>query len=216
MSCKFQGLNCSKEDFYFYHDYDYGSCFRFNGGKTNHAGETSNITLNPIKTVTTSGWENGLQLELFIGNVYEQQQYNFKSGVRLFVHNQSIVPFPNDDGIDVAAGQQTNIAVSRQFIKKLGKPYSDCLDTLTINWHQNDVLDFMRKAFEFEEYDQIFCIKACQQLYNIQSCKCYDAKFPISEDMNYNATECFKTQELECLSSASKQFFESGSKTLFL
>ena len=32
LACEFQGQKCSYEDFYWYYDYHYGNCFRFNGG----------------------------------------------------------------------------------------------------------------------------------------------------------------------------------------
>ena len=118
ITCQYQGNPCTTYDFYYYHDYDYGSCYSFNLGKVNNA------SLNPdekraILKSQKSGWENGLQLELFVGNPDQQQQFNYKGGVRVIVHNHSITPFPNDDGIDVGTGQQTNVAVSRNFIKHL-------------------------------------------------------------------------------------------------
>ncbi len=119
VSCQYQGEPCSSKDFFYYHDYNYGSCFSFNLGKVNNASKYGKIEKKEILESKNSGWNNGLQLELYVGNPDRQQKYNFKGGVRIVVHNQSITPFPNDDGIDVATGQQTNVAISRSFVNHL-------------------------------------------------------------------------------------------------
>ena len=46
VSCKFNGVPCSLDSFYYYHDYDYGSCYRFNGGKTNNSTNVNSTKIN--------------------------------------------------------------------------------------------------------------------------------------------------------------------------
>ena len=68
ISCYYMGRNCSSKDFYYYHDFNYGSCYRFNGGPRDknqngiHVHESS-----AIKRVSKPGWRNGLRLELYTG-----------------------------------------------------------------------------------------------------------------------------------------------------
>ena len=70
----------------------------------------------------------------------------YKSGFRVIVHNQSVIPFPDEDGIDVAVGLQTNVAISRTFYNRLPDPYSKCIDSFTSTVAQkNDVLAEMFK-----------------------------------------------------------------------
>jgi len=116
---------------------------------------------------------------LYVGNTRKQQQFNFKGGVRLVVHNKSEKSFPNDNGIDVSVGQSTNVAVNRQFIKHKGKPFTECIDPFETDWDSNDVLKFMKHNYQTQTYDQSFCLKTCQQLYIINKCCCYNLNFPL-------------------------------------
>lgn len=69
ITCEFNGIKCSFYDFYAYHDYNYGNCFRFNGNDPNRTGSVFPDFVNyPIKKTKKSGWENGLRLELFTGD----------------------------------------------------------------------------------------------------------------------------------------------------
>jgi acid-sensing ion channel 1 len=44
LSCHFNREKCSKEDFYYYHSYDYGACYSFNLGKTKWVRNTTEIS----------------------------------------------------------------------------------------------------------------------------------------------------------------------------
>lgn len=62
----------------------------------------------------------------------------------MIVHNQSVIPFPDEDGIDVAVGLQTNVAISRTFYNRLSDPYSNCIKDLSATVaKKNVVLDEM-------------------------------------------------------------------------
>lgn len=68
ISCRFRGKRCYRSDFYYYHDYHYGSCFRFNGGLRDKA--QSGIRYfypSSIRKISKPGWRNGLRLELYTG-----------------------------------------------------------------------------------------------------------------------------------------------------
>ena len=69
ITCEFNGVKCSYDDFYAYHDYNYGNCFRFNGNDPNRKGSNYPHYVNyPIKQSKKLGWENGLRLELYTGD----------------------------------------------------------------------------------------------------------------------------------------------------
>ena len=88
--------------------------------------------------------------------------------MRLIIHNQTIVPFPNEEGIDVAIGYQTNVAISRTFIKKLPSPYSDCLSELTSETaERNELIKTIFTDYPFKTYTQRYCMKVCYQEYII-------------------------------------------------
>lgn len=176
LSCEYQGKVCTTSDFYLYHNYNYGNCYRFNGVDSNQVLGKHNYTSTTVRKSSKSGWRNGLRLELYTGDQGNQQKYSYKVGYRVIVHNQSNVPFPDEDGIDVSAGLQTNVAVSRTFVYRLSAPYSQCVDQLDANAaSQNDMLKILydqKQAGKITQYQQKYCLKVCYQSYIISSCSC--------------------------------------------
>lgn len=90
ISCRFEENDCDLKDWYQFYDFNYGNCFRFNGGITNTAGyEKNNSSSRLLMHQKASGWRNGLKLELFIGY---NQRFITKNGFRILIHNQSDTP----------------------------------------------------------------------------------------------------------------------------
>lgn len=143
-----------------------------------------------------AGISNGLRLELFTGNPTTQQEYTYKSGMRVIVHNQSVVAFPHDDGVDVPAGAQTNLAVSRTFVGHLEWPYNDCVDRMNeATARRRPRLHRLWSLFGLNEtYSQKYCIKACIQERIVDECSCYDLRYPVWTNVSVNG--CARTQEV--------------------
>lgn len=196
ISCRFQGNPCHETDFEYFHDYNYGNCFRFNNA-TN------------IREVKSTGWRNGLRLELFAGEL-DQQFFSIKSGMRIVVHNQSIVPFIDEEGIDVSVGFQTNIALKRTFINRLPAPYSNCVDDYSTqeNLAANDVFIFLKFFFAMGNYTQRYCLKACFQKFTIAQCGCYDFKLPVPLP-NLDVQPCRTDDQIVCIQNI-QSVFHSG------
>jgi hypothetical protein len=207
ISCKFYGEDCDINDSYYYHDFDYGNCFRFNGGLVNKAGHQINNPIKQnIKMVSKIGSDNGLRLELFTGNIRLQQQFNYKNGIRVLVHNQSIEIFTNFEGIDVPTGSLTNIAMTKTFINHLPSPYtSNCLDTSNVDWNQNDILRFMKKSFKIGDYNQKHCLKVCYQRFIIDKCNCFDLKYPLKSDSDIQS--CRTLNHINCVKNANHEYY---------
>ena len=133
-----------------YNDYHYGNCYRFNGNK------------DSIRTSKQPGWRNGLRLEFYIGNLDNHQQFIYKAGMRIIIHNQTVIPFSDDDGFDVSVGEQSNIAMLRTFIKRQPYPYSECIDnfTSTENLKSNPFFEILSKSYtKMSIYNQKYCLK---------------------------------------------------------
>jgi hypothetical protein len=47
-SCRFQDQECSRDDFMIYYDYKYGSCWRFNMGKTFNGTDVPPLTIGQV------------------------------------------------------------------------------------------------------------------------------------------------------------------------
>lgn len=196
LSCEYQGTPCHASDFQPYHDFDYGNCFRFNGEER-------------ARKSRKTDWQNGLRLELFSGL---DDKYAYKSGFRVVVHNQSIVAFADDDGIDVSTGRQTNVAINRQFDIRLAKPYSSCVDGLEASELEASNAPLMAMAQLINDgiirkYQQNICFKICTQQYINARCKCMDMR--MRAYMREEVTYCASKWELTCLRGAEADFYRS-------
>lgn len=218
-SCEFNGVACTTSDFFWYHDYNYGNCYKFNGGdpSQNGDGAYSPITIgHSIRNSRKPGWENGLRIEMFVGR-NEQLQYIYKTGIRIIVHNQSYVPFPDEDGIDIATRRQTNIGIRRKFINRLSDPYSNCVDELNDQVaSKNNILLEMNKqkqSGQIKLYQQQYCLKICQQYYYVDKCKCYSYALLFLNVSDYfnspNVFGCVSPSDVQCLETADLEFTNS-------
>ncbi|CAF0748556.1 unnamed protein product [Brachionus calyciflorus] len=200
-SCRFQGVKCNVDDFERYHDFNYGNCYRFNGNKSS------------IRKAKQAGWRNGLRLELYIGDLEAQQQYTYKAGMRVIIHNQSLIPFSDEQGIDVSVGQQTNIGISRTFIDRLPYPYSYCIDNFTSeeNLKRNKFfLVILDRYPEMTDYSRLYCFKACFQEFIMKNCKCFDLKLPRPSNSSTNSTGCEKVNEVLCVQQSETEFYNGS------
>jgi hypothetical protein len=103
VSCTYQGSSCSASDFTFYQSYDYGNCYKFNGGNN-----------STIQTISSAGPGNSFTLELFTGDP-SQEMYVYQRGFYVIVHNQSYSPIMDYEGVYVGTGAVTNIGIERIF-----------------------------------------------------------------------------------------------------
>jgi hypothetical protein len=160
--------------------------------------------------MTKTGPNNGLRLELYTGD-YEQIEYSYKSGFRVVVHNQSIEPILNKEGIDVAANVVTNVAVSRSFYEKFSTPYDECISVFDEQLAQKN--DLFRTLYydlnvkNIEKYTTDYCINTCNQLYLIKKCDCFDYENPKPKNISVEKGCVFVN--ITCWEKSDIEFFES-------
>lgn len=109
------------------------------------------------------------RLELYTGNRSTQHFYTYKSGIRVNIHNQSLVHYPgmiSEVGFDVANSFQTNVKVQRTFQNHLPEPYSNCLDVLNSQTATNGLLQQLYLDFNLTRHSQKYCMKLCYQVLN--------------------------------------------------
>lgn len=194
---------CSEEDFYWYHDYRYGNCYRFNGGKVGNSPYNTNNYSVPIKRVKKSGAYNGLRLELYTGDPILDHNFTYTIGYRIAIHNQT-VEASLDDGLNVAPGHNTEIALSRTLLKKKPHPYSDCLSKFPKDKEANEMFKLMQEFFKLSDvYNQKTCEKACRQIETIKNCSCadFDLPMPILEAVQAKYPDtwgCYYGDEIIC------------------
>ena len=200
ISCFF-GLNdCDESDFTYYYDFLYGNCYKFNTGKYLNGSDQE------LKTISKIGKQNGLMLELFVGNANNPKSLSIYSGAHLFIHNDSLTPSTNE-GIDLNVGTSTNIAVHKSFISKLPKPYSDCTDNLDkINSFNSELFRTIIKSNNI--YRRSDCFNLCYQKKLLDQCGCYDASV---QPLNANDDRiCANEKQTLCLYSVFDYFTKKG------
>ncbi|XP_053552801.1 amiloride-sensitive sodium channel subunit alpha-like, partial [Bombina bombina] len=118
-----------------------------------------------------------LTLELFI----EQEEYirslSTAAGLRVLLHGQGEMPFPEDEGVNVPPGQESDIGVVKVHVKRLEEPYSsNCSSGENIRNYYTDVYgtDYSREA----------CKKSCAQAKMVKNCGCRIWEFPAPPESN--------------------------------
>jgi hypothetical protein len=232
ISCRFQDSPCSANDFFQYYDFYYGICSRFNQGRDLFGNNTN------ISTVSMAGISHGLQLELYAGYAAGQEKYTATRGFRVSVFNKTALDqIVKEQGIYVATGFSTDIAVRRTVLTHLPGQYGPCLplDVKQIDWNQNAHLKFMYHNYIDGSYyvglpnpitgqntsnwkwtliySQFFCLKLCFQKYIWEHCGCFDITIPLTPKNQsfYVSNACSNSTQMSCISIKQRKFYSNAS-----
>jgi hypothetical protein len=180
-SCGFNWQTCTANDFSYFFDTFYGNCFTFNSGmKAN--GSTTKYLKSAIP-----GPIYGLTLTLFLGDPILQSSYqNNGNGIAIVVHNQTGYPSFGSRRILASAGMETDIAINRNFVSKLGGNYGSCLqDVSSASFYakKSEYFNFIVNKLKVT-YDQILCYSICFQDKVIQECNCSVGTLPDYKEVN--------------------------------
>ena len=123
-----------------------------------------------------------------------------------------MVPFPDEDGIDVTVGMQSNIAIERTFFYRQSSPYSNCIGSLSdSDAKKNEYLQEMYNQIEqgiIAQYMQKYCLKLCFQYYIMDKCKCKSLKFSYL-NISKSAQGCVAPADIDCAKSNENIFYET-------
>jgi len=143
-----------------------------------------------------AGSSYGLQLDLYVDSYENLTLFNSVmsgKGIIIRIDNQTNVIDYAAEGIWVAAGLVTNLALSRgnKFIQK--EPYSNCiLDNDATTSFDSDIYKAILDS-NFS-YSQQFCLTQCFQKLAIKECGCYTSFF---SSVFVNANKC-PLNKLDC------------------
>ncbi|PIK51832.1 putative degenerin deg-1-like [Apostichopus japonicus] len=161
LSCTWKGFTCSPVNFTHFFNYKHGNCYTFNSG-LNGTYEVSSKT-GPLY---------GLTMEIYL----EQTEYipaiQQAAGLRLSIHDQKTMPFPEDNGISVSPGTETSVGVRAVQLTRLPDPYGDCVPAETTSSRQNIFTSFFGTNYTLES-----CEKNCLHENIVASCGCADTRF---------------------------------------
>jgi amiloride-sensitive sodium channel subunit gamma len=190
--CRFNLIECTANEFEWFFDFDYGNCYKFNPSGSKYVGK--------------NGVEAGLQLELYVGNSSSENLVH-QRGIRVLVHNYSEkYLFMKDDGMNVAPGFQSSLSINRVFYNKKSKPYSECIDDLTINNpYKTRIMVTMFNELNQTQYSQKYCQKLCYQIFLIKACNCSDPTIPRGGSISL----CLDSTQSICQSAAFDKYYSN-------
>ena len=148
LDCSYNFEDCNQDDFTWHYSFEYGNCFTFNS-KENSS--------KSIKIANTTGFNNGLYLELFTG-MKEAFSVSKAYGALVFIHNQTRM-FESSECLNLKPGSFFDVSIKKVFRKTEPIPYSQCHDFF-------DVYQFDKTYFNLLEekkilYNQKDCLDLC-------------------------------------------------------
>ncbi|XP_070543783.1 amiloride-sensitive sodium channel subunit beta-like [Ptychodera flava] len=149
--CVFNGITCSSNT---ETNPKYGNCYTFNTGAN---------TSKP-------GPSTGLRLTLFIEQDEYLENITENAGAVVLVHPPDIVPFPEEQGLELPPGFSASLGLRLSVIERIGGKYSDCIKA--------GEMPLLYKGYN---YSVEACVKTCYQNKLVNECKCYDTTLPNNE-----------------------------------
>ena len=170
ITCVYGLQPCNLKEFETYYDFAYGNCFLFNSGK-----DVNKSSIATRKS-SQSGENNGLNLELLIGTV-EQNNVPFGTynGLSIHITDQGVF---NTQGINISPGYNADITIQRAKIIKQPYPYSECTANLTSpESYESDIYKALLNTSS-AHYDLKSCQQMCYQKHLGKRCNCRDTRSP--------------------------------------
>ncbi|XP_063712493.1 uncharacterized protein LOC134840541 isoform X2 [Symsagittifera roscoffensis] len=166
--CTFDGRVCSYDSFQTYQNPKYGNCFLFN--TIFEQSVMSDGSFQGIRSTSRTGQEYGLKVTLFI----DEEEYigvlSQNVGAQVLLTSPNAVPLPESEGIQLAVGYNTRVAMRQEQIQRRGGNYGTC----HASW-PTDAIDFSDKFLDtWPFYSQKICEVYCVQTYIYDRCDCTD------------------------------------------
>ncbi|XP_074644233.1 FMRFamide-activated amiloride-sensitive sodium channel-like [Tubulanus polymorphus] len=164
LSCKFNFMPCSWQNFTYYQHPTFYNCYTFNG----------KMTKDSLVTRTT-GPMAGLSLIIYLeadvngilnGSYYKSSPVENAGGLRVVVHSPQTRPAPVDSGVDVPPGYSTSAKVNVINMERLSAPVGNCTNQV----YQPKLPTFY--------YNRETCMLLCQQEYVMKKCGCQTSTLP--------------------------------------
>ncbi|CAL1540639.1 unnamed protein product [Lymnaea stagnalis] len=187
MKCSFAGRKCILANFKRRHSTNYGNCY----------------TLENDKFISRkSGPSGGLEMILYLETNEYLEGITSGKGAQVVIHELGTLPFPDDEGIAVTAGEQTMIGLRQMQITRLDGVYGPC----------KSVDDFMQK-YKIK-YTRNTCLKICQQNLIMETCHCYDEIYQDINDVmkiSDKDTPCQNASQITCVTRVKWRFDDNAS-----
>ncbi|XP_029469367.1 LOW QUALITY PROTEIN: amiloride-sensitive sodium channel subunit gamma-like [Rhinatrema bivittatum] len=174
--CNFHGQECNTSFFSRFINYKFGNCYTFNSQKTTD--QQGNLINMETLNITKAGFMYGLHLELFIQQIEYIRDMTHAAGIRLLIHDQSQMPFPEDEGVNIPPGAETDIGMMKVHIKRLKSPYE------SLCTEGEDVRNFYKDIYG-AGYTREACKRTCAQQSIMENCGCRHWEFASPKELHY-------------------------------
>ncbi|CAF1003104.1 unnamed protein product [Adineta steineri] len=164
ISCKFNQLDCYKEDFIAFSDARYGNCYTFNA-------KASQIRNGTVYKLSENGDWGFLELELYVHSQQYVPYWSPAMGMIVQIHDNEQIPLMHWKGHYLIPGRRQRLTFTRKTQYRLPKPYSDC-DTKVPYMLQVAFDHFGNASYTYEQY---ICATVCIQVYIYTKCGCVDS-----------------------------------------
>lgn len=156
--CSFNSVSCDHKDFTYFNSIQYGNCFTFNK-KLQHDQQ-------PLE-VHKIGPNSGLELDIDL----DPESYldiTSTAGSRVVIHDSEEDPNPEEQGIDISPGYETQVSMDKTSLQRLPPPYKDrCTEYRSFD------------ACETTPANQMDCIRSCVHRTSMSECGCVDPFLPV-------------------------------------
>ncbi|XP_064627110.1 amiloride-sensitive sodium channel subunit gamma-like [Lineus longissimus] len=165
IDCSWAGKSCSPINFTRSTNPRFGNCFSFN---------VKNAYDEAVKKTSSPGPLHGLSVMLYIDQGDYFHEVADSAGIKVIVHNQDVMPFPQDHGLLVAPGFQTQIGIRKVSIERMSSPHGACENLTTAEALARDAHVEMLYGVKYTSQG---CEKTCLQKAIVETCGCKYAMY---------------------------------------
>jgi hypothetical protein len=195
ITCRHGSWYCNVSDFKPFFHFTHGGCYLLNAKRLRKIYNETKLQ------IYRPGFDNSLQMELFIGEENQLDILSSSTGFELIILNSS--DFSNKlDYLNLAPGFEYNVAIHKTVIEQIPKPYSGCeveeanLDTFDSEY----VKIFLKNNLTYKQAD---CLDLCYQILSEEYCNCTDFILFFS----FSSKICKNDREIECIVNYKKEIF---------
>ncbi|KAF6041447.1 hypothetical protein EB796_000245 [Bugula neritina] len=104
--CSFHGEECEPNDFTYFRDPRYGNCVTFNSGVNSESAV--------MKKTSVAGPDYGLSVVVYLEQFDYIPLLTEAAGAVVVIHNQTVMPFPDQNAISLTANTLVNIGINKR------------------------------------------------------------------------------------------------------
>ncbi|XP_045161050.2 amiloride-sensitive sodium channel subunit beta-like [Mercenaria mercenaria] len=191
LECMFNGRTCNARNFTLHQTSSYGNCYTLDSERM---------------YVQRPGPDGGLYLLLYLQVNEFIKGITNGFGAKLVIHEPGTAPLPDDGGVFVAANTETDIALKRTAITRLGWPYGKCETGAAFK--EKFGVNYSVKACPV-----LVCHETCKAIHIYETCGCWHYMHElVSEKLNKPFNICKTTSDRKCQRRAMQSIYSKEIK----